>query len=71
MPVGAGVARMLASLVRWHAATTGYRCPGCGHEFMISVWADFVSPHILTTKDVKCPRCGRREWMEALVRESS
>lgn len=64
--IGAGAAAILTLLVRWHAATTGYRCPGCGREFRISAWADMVSPHMLTTKYVKCPECGRRAWMEAL-----
>lgn len=67
--VAAGVVIILTLLVRWHARTTGYRCPGCGKEFAISSWADLLSPHMLTTKYVKCPKCGRREWMAALVRE--
>ncbi len=67
----AGALAVLAVLVRWHAATAGYRCPGCSHEFIISAWADFLSPHMLTTKYVKCPACGRRAWMEALVRGKS
>ena len=65
----AGAAAVLILLVRWHAANTGYRCADCGHEFAISAWADFLSPHMLTTKYVKCPHCGRRSWMAALVRE--
>jgi DNA-directed RNA polymerase subunit RPC12/RpoP len=69
LAAGAGAALILVLLVKWHAATTGYQCPGCGHEFMISTLADFLSPHILTTKYVKCPQCGRRAWMEALVRD--
>ncbi len=67
----AGAIVILAVLVRWHAAITGYRCPDCSHEFTISAWADFLSPHMLTTKYVKCPSCGRRSWMEALVRVKS
>jgi DNA-directed RNA polymerase subunit RPC12/RpoP len=67
--VGTGVVGVLAGLVRWHAATTGYRCPECGRGFIISAWADLLSPHMLTTKYVKCPGWGRRAWMEALIRE--
>lgn len=59
---------ILTLLVRWHARTTGYRCPDCGHQFGISAWADLLSPHMLTTKYVKCPECGRRGWMEARMR---
>jgi DNA-directed RNA polymerase subunit RPC12/RpoP len=65
---GTGAVAVLAMLVRWHAAKTGYRCPGCGREFMISAWADLPSPHMLTTKYVKCPECGQRAWIEALMR---
>jgi DNA-directed RNA polymerase subunit RPC12/RpoP len=67
--VAAGGVVILATLVRWHASATGFRCAACGHEFAISAWADFLSPHMLTTKYVKCRACGQREWMEALVRE--
>jgi DNA-directed RNA polymerase subunit RPC12/RpoP len=67
----AGIAAAIALLIRWHAATFGYRCPHCGRQFSISAWADLFSPNNVTTKYVKCPGCGRREWMEALVRESS
>jgi DNA-directed RNA polymerase subunit RPC12/RpoP len=65
----AAATTILVLLVRRHAATTGYRCPDCGRQFMISAWEDFLSPHMLTTKYVKCPACKRRSWMEALIRE--
>jgi len=67
--VAAGGVIILTLLVRWHVRTTGYRCPGCGKEFAIPAWADLLRLHMLTTKYVKCPKCGRRIWMEALVRE--
>lgn len=63
-----GVVLILGLLVYWHSRTNGYRCPGCGAEFAISAWADFLSPQTLTSKYVKCPVCGRRAWMEGLVR---
>jgi len=67
----AGAVLILALLVYWHSRTTGYRCPICSAEFAISAWADFLSPHMLTTKYVKCPACGQREWMEARMRSGS
>ncbi|MBA3972956.1 MAG: hypothetical protein C0504_01910 [Candidatus Solibacter sp.] len=67
----AGIAVAIALLIRWHAATFGYRCPHCGREFRISAWADLFSPNNVTAKYVKCPECGRRDWMEALVWESA
>ncbi len=63
------VGSVLALLVTWHARSFGYRCPKCGEEFGISVFADFISPHMLTTKYLKCPRCGKRSWAEVLARE--
>jgi DNA-directed RNA polymerase subunit RPC12/RpoP len=49
-------------IVRWHADTTAYRCANCGHEFEISPRRDFLSPHILNKKLLKCPGCGTRTW---------
>jgi DNA-directed RNA polymerase subunit RPC12/RpoP len=56
----------LYSLARWHAKSTVYRCPACGHHFTISVLADFVSPHVVDKKYLKCPCCGRRNWATVL-----
>lgn len=66
----AGIAVAIGLLIRWHAATFGYRCPQCSHQFRLSAWADLISPNSVSTKFVKCPACGRRAWMEALVRSS-
>ncbi|OIQ05910.1 MAG: hypothetical protein AUK59_02025 [Candidatus Altarchaeum sp. CG2_30_32_3053] len=51
-------------LVRWHAKNFAYRCPKCGHEFEISAFIDFISPHGLCKgggwKYLKCPKCHER-----------
>ncbi|MDH7576965.1 MAG: hypothetical protein QHH75_03875 [Bacillota bacterium] len=44
-------------LVRWHARSTAYICPKCSHFFMISVAEDFLSPHMMDKKLLKCPKC--------------
>jgi DNA-directed RNA polymerase subunit RPC12/RpoP len=48
--------------VRWHANAVAYRCPRCGHEFEISAWRDFISPHMPSVKYLKCPSCATRGW---------
>jgi len=54
-------------LVRWHAKTFAYRCPKCRHEFEISTFTDFISPHGISKsggwkgwKYLKCPKCHER-----------
>jgi len=59
---------LLLLLVYWHARDTAYRCPRCRNEFEISMLRDLVSPHMLTTKYLRCPGCGKRSWAKALVK---
>ena len=56
------VAIALAGLVRSHSRNTFYTCRACNAQFEITVWRDFLSPHTLTQKYLKCPRCGVRSW---------
>lgn|SRR5512135_2512829 len=53
----------LVLLVRGHAARTLYQCPACRHRFKITPVTDFLSPHTLTTKLLRCPSCGKRQWI--------
>jgi DNA-directed RNA polymerase subunit RPC12/RpoP len=57
------MAGSLVVLVRGHAARTLYRCPDCSQEFKITPLIDFLSPHTLTTKLLRCPACGKRQWI--------
>jgi DNA-directed RNA polymerase subunit RPC12/RpoP len=59
----------LVVLIRWHADVTAYRCGACGHEFEITALVDFISPHMVSTKYLKCPSCGRRSWATVLMKE--
>jgi DNA-directed RNA polymerase subunit RPC12/RpoP len=52
----------LALLVRSHSRDTVYTCRACNAQFEITAWRDFISPHTLTQKYLKCPRCGTRSW---------
>ena len=53
-------------IVRWHAKNTAYICPECGHRFMISTFKDFISPHMLDKKLLRCPECKKRSWCRAI-----
>jgi DNA-directed RNA polymerase subunit RPC12/RpoP len=55
---------VLFLLVRWHAQQFGYCCGQCGAEFKISTFKDFISPHALTLKYLRCPQCGKRSWAQ-------
>jgi DNA-directed RNA polymerase subunit RPC12/RpoP len=63
------VSGSLFLLVRWHAGNTAYRCPACKHEFEISVFTDFVSPHVPDKKYLQCPQCGKRNWATVLMKK--
>jgi DNA-directed RNA polymerase subunit RPC12/RpoP len=52
----------LTILVRSHSRDTNYSCRACDTRFEISPWQDFISPHTLTQKYLKCPHCGARSW---------
>jgi len=58
-------AAILFLLVRWHASHYGYCCGHCGAEFEISAFTDFISPHTVQSKYLRCPQCGKRSWAEA------
>ena len=53
---------LLGLLIRWHAANFAYRCEACGHEFEITALQDAISPHMLETKYLRCPKCRARTW---------
>lgn len=58
-------AAFLLVLVHWHAARTTYLCPECQSQFKISTLRDLLSPHMLTTKYLRCPACDRLVWARA------
>jgi DNA-directed RNA polymerase subunit RPC12/RpoP len=55
-------------LVYRHARTCGYHCAPCGHEFAISIWVDFLSPHGFGRKLLRCPRCRIASWCNEIDR---
>jgi len=50
----------LLLFVRWHVKNFAYRCLRCGHEFEISIFIYFISPHGPGWKYLKCPKCHER-----------
>jgi DNA-directed RNA polymerase subunit RPC12/RpoP len=47
-------------LVRWMAASWGYRCLNCGEVFQLSMLSQFTAVNIGDERIVRCPRCGKR-----------
>ena len=39
-----------------------FECRKCGHRFVPSVGAYLIGLHTLTTRYLKCPKCGKRSW---------
>ena len=39
-----------------------YECPFCHEEHVPSRTAMLLSPHIFTTRYLKCPHCNKRSW---------
>lgn len=56
------VLAVLAVVVVVHARRTAYVCTDCSHQFQISAWIDFVSPHVPGAKYLRCPDCGKVGW---------
>jgi DNA-directed RNA polymerase subunit RPC12/RpoP len=65
------VALILVLLVRWHARSTVYQCPACGHRFRISGWTDFVHPHGGDKKYLRCPGCGKSDWCKEIESDTT
>ncbi len=56
-------------LVRWNSKNTAYVCPKCNEQFSISTLTDFLSPHMVTMKLLKCPGCGALSWCIAVDKD--
>lgn len=39
-----------------------FECKHCGHRFVPSLGAYIMGLHTLTTRHLKCPKCGKRSW---------
>jgi len=46
----------------WRRGEFGYKCPHCHTEFKPSSWQDFVGPHAINYKYIRCPNCRKLGW---------
>ncbi len=45
-----------------------YECKKCHHRYVPdSYWKVMLSPHIDTTRYLKCPKCGERSWSKKVM----
>ncbi len=45
-----------------------YECKKCHHRYVpTSYWKTMISPHIDTTRYLKCPKCGKRSWSRKVM----
>ena len=56
--------------VCWRIETkTGYyQCSECGHKYVPTYKASIWSPHMGTTKYMKCPQCGKKSWQKKVLK---
>ena len=54
----------------WRIETkTGYyQCSECGHKYVPTYKASIWSPHMGTTKYMKCPECGKKSWQKKVLK---
>lgn len=39
-----------------------YKCKKCNDTFVPDFWAYTMGMHVITTRHLKCPHCGKRSW---------
>ena len=45
-----------------------YECKKCHHRYVPnSYWKVMISPHLDTTRYLKCPKCGKRSWSKKVM----
>ena len=45
-----------------------YECRKCHHRYVPkSYWKAMISPHLNTTRYLKCPKCGKRSWAKKVM----
>ena len=59
----------LAWLIKWHSKAFVYQCNFCRAIFEVSPMGDALSPHMMDTKLLRCPKCGHSDWFKGMERE--
>lgn len=44
-----------------------YKCKHCGDVFVPTFAAYMMGPHMLTTRKMKCPHCGKKSWCKKVL----
>lgn len=44
-----------------------YECNNCKHKFIPSYFSAFITPHLGTTRYLKCPKCNKRSWSKKVM----
>jgi uncharacterized Zn-finger protein len=53
-------------LMRWMARAWAYRCPLCGELFQLTALVQVTAINMGDERNVKCPKCGKRNWVKVL-----
>ena len=51
--------------IEWKAGY--YECPNCRHRYVPDFKAVFFAPHIVRTRRLKCPDCGKTGWHKKVL----
>jgi len=49
------------------AAICHFECPHCGNKFKISVPKYIFTIHMLNKRLMKCPKCGKSEYLPPII----
>ena len=44
-----------------------YECHNCHHRFIPTYFTALITPHMSTTRFLKCPKCGKRTWSKKVM----
>lgn len=44
-----------------------YECKKCHHRFVPTYWEALITPHVHTTRWLKCPECKNRTWSKKVM----
>ncbi len=44
-----------------------YQCKKCGEYFVPNFWQYSMGMHMLTTRHLKCPHCGKKSWCKKVM----
>ena len=54
--------------LRLEVSVGAYKCKNCGNEIVPSYREALNSPHMGTTRYLKCPKCNKRSWCKKILK---